>query len=212
MSTKWSGCPCVMSIAPTSSTAMCSCSRANVPCRRRATGGTPRGDEVAAASRRRRPARSRWIRGRSAPRAGPRRLELHGARPRASSGPRKSSASAGTPGVAGGQELVRGGRRLVAQPAGRASSVGVDVLRGLLGGRDQHDVGPELQLEQARQQRVVRAAQDQRVDTPLVQRRKIPCARPSAARARSCRRARRARRRPGRRPSASSAPAPTARS
>ena len=48
----------------------------------------------------------------------------------------------------------------------RAASVRIHVLRGLLGRGHQHDVGAELHLEQARQQRVVRASQDQRVDAP----------------------------------------------
>jgi hypothetical protein len=76
--------------------------------------------------------------------------------------------------VAGRQELVRRGRR----PLGVAEEVAGhehphEVLRGLVGAGHERDVGPEHDLHDPGQQRVVRAAEHHRVDPRLLQRREV---------------------------------------
>ena len=126
----------------------------------------------------------------------------------ATSRPRNSSASsrnaAASPVV---RELVRAGS-LGPPAAGRRAGARVHVLRRLLGRGDQHDIGAQLHLEQPGQQRVMGAAQDDRVDACPPRAVQDTRPRPPATPRSSCRPAPRAPRTRDRRRRRASAPRP----
>ena len=184
MSTQWSACACVMTTAVRSAGF-----DVLLQVRERAVAavhpddGVAGAHEVAAArAARGRAVAARNTRARSAPRPRLHRFDLRTEEPRA----RVAGTSSTSPLVT---NCTR--PRRIAARRDRLVELGAHLERGLLGARDEHDVGTHHVGDRAREQRVVRATEHERVDARP--------ASPARAVARRARAPDRSRRRPARR-------------